>query len=134
MSIISKTVRDREILTICCTLWVLETLYRILTAGLNFSGEQKCLISEWLILYMLHYHVPSGVALRRIDTILVGSRTSHVKITCRKSCPVDVFQVPDLFFHPCFKVQLGDCIERAFSLPSHLRSVVQTLDSMWENL
>ena len=66
-----------------------------------------------MFLYVRLYHVPSGDALCRIDAILVGSRPSDVKTTSQKSCPVNALQVVDSIFEPCFKVQLGYCIQKA---------------------
>ena len=56
-------------------------------------------------------------ALRHGDAILVGSTTSYVKTTCRKSCPASLLQVSNLIFDPYFKIQLGYHIEKAFCLP-----------------
>ena len=101
MSIISKIVTDRDfqhILDPFCTRDPRYSfsekflLFLILAAILNFGGNQKCLIYEWLnSLYVRLYTVPSGDALRQIDAILVGYKTSNVKTTCRKSYPANVF-------------------------------------------
>ena len=58
--------------------------------------------------YFTLYHIPSGDALHQIDEmILVGSRTSSVKTTCRNLCPVNLLQLSNLIFDHCFNVQLG---------------------------
>ena len=54
-----------------------------------------------------------------LPEFVAGSKTSNVKTLCRKSYPVNILQVSDLIFKPCFKVQFGHCIDKAFYLPSY---------------
>ena len=110
------------------TIWMLDTLdiepltifllFHILTAILNFGGNKKCLVYEWPnFLYVRLHHILTRDVLRQSDAILFVSRTLDVKTTQRKSCAVNVLQVLDLIFEPCFKVQFGHLMEEACFLP-----------------
>ena len=90
--------------------------FRILATLLEFLQRKICLISERLnTLYVTLYHIPSGDALRQIDAILIVSRTSNEKTTCKKTT-CESFASVKFDFDPCFKIHLGHRIKKTFYL------------------